>query len=480
MKSRTPLLDALREHQARKIKRYHVPGHKGNVKLLQEELGQDILDLDLNAMADLDDLCSPSGVLQDSQRLMAELFECDDAYYLLNGASGGIQAMILASIDPGQKVLLPRNVHRSVLFGLILSGAIPIFLPVEQHSGAAFLTTVQPETLKKAVDKHPDARAALFVNPNYYGLAADLKECIQLVKKRGMIVLMDEAHGTFPYLTKSREYSGISMGADLSVVSLHKNGGSLTQTAVLLANGSAYKKSQLFESIDMLRSTSSSYLLMLSLELARKHLEDFGESSYVKLRQLSGSFIARMRGEGIDILSDEEMLSQNGICWYDNSRILWRTKSLGITGFEAEKILAKDFNLQPELAMIDHVLFLCGLNDTEQDFQELELAIKGLINKLDAGREKKINSLLPPLPELIVSPRDAFYTEKKESVIEKSIGKIAGEMIMVYPPGIPLICPGEQITLEVIDYLKMLIDENAFIQGLADPDKKTIRILSYS
>jgi len=230
----------------------------------------------------------------------------------------------------------------------------------------------------------------------------------------------------------------------------------------------------------MLRSTSSSYLLMLSLELARKNLEDSGHELFSNLSQQAGDFISRMRNQGVDIVSEKEMLEQRGVRWYDNSRILWRTNGLGISGFQAEQLLTKKYSLQPELSMIDHVLFLCGLNDTEKDFIELEHAIKSLTESLGEVTEKRMESSLPPLPELIVSPRDAFYTEKKESLIRESVGKIAGEMIMVYPPGIPLICPGEQINIEVINFLELLIKENASIQGLADPDKKTIRVLSYS
>ncbi|MCE9596650.1 MAG: aminotransferase class I/II-fold pyridoxal phosphate-dependent enzyme [Spirochaetia bacterium] len=477
--SRTPILDALLAHLESNVVPFHVPGHKhgqGNAEL-RSLLGGLPLRMDLNGMPDLDDICNPISCILESQQLAASAFGAQSAHYLLNGNTQGIHTMMLAAVGPGEQILLPRNCHKSAITGLILSGGIPAYIPVEVDRRLGIATGPTIESVQNALQRYPTSAAVFFINPSYYGTVQDIGSLTAIAHARNVTVLVDEAHGSHIGFHPDLPVSAMSAGADLSAASLHKTGGSLTQSAILLAGTNRIKSEIVKESIDLVRTTSGSYLLMASLELARKNLAMRGRQDLEHTLMLART--ARDSINAIDGLYAPglELCSRSGPVFnFDETKLVIHVTGIGYTGFQIERILRDRFKIQLELADMNNVLAVITIGDTESSIARLVNAMKLLA--LEAGNSHSLAPVQPPdMPEVVATPRTAFYSPKKFVSFRESAGHIAGEMIISYPPGIPVVCPGERITNDIIEYVTCLKAERSLLQGTADPEINQIRVL---
>lgn len=475
---RTPLFDAVKKYVEDRVIQFHVPGHKQGrgIKELADYIGERALQMDANGMEDLDYANSPTGVIREAEELMAQAFGAQRAHFLVNGTTAGVQAMIMSACDPGDKILIPRNAHKSTIGGIILSGAMPVYIQPEVNERLGIAMGVTAESVKKAIKEHPHAKAVFLVNPTYYGAVSDLKSIVRIAHRHDMAVLVDEAHGAHMSFHDDFPLTAMEVGADMSAASLHKTSGSMTQSSVLLSRSNLIAPEKVKQVLDLTRTTSSSYLLMCSLDIARKQLATAGSDMLERTLEL-----ARWAREEINKIEGlyafgNELIGTPGCYDFDETKLGINVRGLGYTGYQMESKLRKEYNIQIELSDLYNILAIVSLGDRKEDLEALVNALKDIASKTGVV-EYKNATIIPHNPKMIVSPRDAFYSTKKAVPLEDSEGEIAGEMVMAYPPGIPVICMGERITGEIIDYIKILKEQKCELQGTADPFVDYIRVL---
>lgn len=475
---RTPVFDAVKKYVSDGVISFHVPGHKQGrgIPELREYIGDAALRMDANGMDDLDYLTSPTGVIAEAQELMANAFNAESAYFLVNGTTSGIQAMIMSACSPGDKVIIPRNAHKSTIGAVVVSGTVPVYIQPELNKKLGIAAGFTVESLEQTIKENPHAKAVFVINPTYYGTAPDLKSIVRMAHRHEMAVLVDEAHGAHMSFHNDFPLTAMEVGADMSAVSLHKTCGSLTQSSALLLRSSIIKSDRVREVLNLTYTTSASYLLMCSLDIARKQLATAGSSIFSKTLEMARWARDRINGiEGMYAFG-RELAGTPGCADFDETKLGVNVRGLGISGYMLEKKLRSRFNIQIELSDLYNILAVTGVGETMENMEALVKALDCIATeteKTDYGD----TVFIPDNPPLIVSPRDAFYGAKKTVPLEQSEGEIAGEMIMAYPPGIPVICLGERITADIIKYIKMLKEHKCELQGTADPFVNRIRVL---
>ncbi len=475
---KTPLFSALKDHMARNVVPFHVPGHKygrGNPEFT-EFFGETVMKADLNGMEDLDNACNPISVIREAEELMADAFGAEHAHFLVNGTTSGVQAMIMSACGPGEQIVIPRNAHKSTIGGIILSGAIPVYIPSEINRELGITMGVSAQSVKDALKQNSFAKAVFVVNPTYYGAVSDLKSIVRSAHRNGTAVLVDEAHGAHMGFHDGFPLTGMEVGADMSASSIHKTGGSLTQSSILLHRGNMVDSAKVKQVLNLTFTTSASYLLMASLDTARKLLATRGEELLAETLALC-SYARKELNEIDGIYSfGSELVGKPGCFDMDPTKLGINVRRLGLTGFEMERVLAREFNIQIEMSDIYNIMAVVTIGDRKEDMDALIDAVKKIAARTGVKELKPLTDY-PHMPQLIVSPRDAFYGRKKALPLTESVGEISAEMIMAYPPGIPIICPGERITQDIVDYVRILKEEKCQMQGTADPYVDTIRVL---
>lgn len=476
--SLTPLFDAVKKYISDNVTAFHVPGHKHGrgIYELTNFLGEPALNMDVNGMEDLDYYNNPTGVIREAENLLADAFGAKHAFFLVNGTSGGIHAMIMSICRPGDKIIVPRNVHKSIVNGMILGGVNPVYIQPEIDERLGIANGVTAHKVKEAILSNPEAKAVFLINPTYYGVTSDLEEIIDITHKYNMLMLVDEAHGTHMYFHEEFPPTAIELGADMCAISMHKTGGSLTQSSALMIGSNRISPGSVKRALNLISTSSSSYLLMCSLDIARKQLAIEGR------KLLSNTlYLARWAREEINKINGlyafgKEMIGQCGCFGFDETKLGINVRNLGYTGYEMENKLRKEYNIQVELADLNNILAIVSIGDRIKDLSILIDSLKDIASRSDL---KVYNHMKPPpkYPESVICPRDAFYMNKKLIKLIDSEGQLSGETIITYPPGIPIVCAGELITKEVIEYLTILKSEECHMQGVTDISLNYIKIL---
>jgi arginine decarboxylase len=478
---RTPLFTKLKEHAGRNPVQFHIPGHKkgqGTDPEFRDFIGPNALSIDLINIEPLDDLHHPHGVIREAQELAAEAFGADYTFFSVQGTSGAIMTMVMSVLSPGDKIIVPRNVHKSVLSAIILAGGRPIFVHPEMDERLGIAHGITACQVEKALQRHPDSKAVLVINPTYYGVAGNLKEIVDRVHERGIPVLVDEAHGVLTHFHERLPISAMDAGADMAATSVHKLGGSLTQSSVLNVKAGLVNPRRVQSIISMLTTTSTSYLLMASLDAARRYLAVHGRE--IIERTLGLADLARKRINEIPglLCVGREWLGSDALYDLDETKLLIHLKNLGITGHDAERWLREHHNIEVELSDLYNILCLITPGDTEETVGQLITALEDLSRHFyDPDRRTEIRIHLPEIPELVLSPREAFYSETVSIPFEESAGRVIAEFIMIYPPGIPVLLPGERITEDNIAYIREHIRAGLPVQGTEDPTIRTVRVI---
>ncbi|MDR3559887.1 MAG: aminotransferase class I/II-fold pyridoxal phosphate-dependent enzyme [Negativicutes bacterium] len=482
----TPLLAAMSQYVASKTLPFHTPGHKqgkGMHPRLESLLGRDTLALDLALMPELDDLHEPHGCIKAAQDLAAELYGADHSFFVVNGTTGGIYAMILTIAGPRDKIIVPRNTHRSIIGGIILSGAIPVFMNPEVDIDLGLAMGVTPETVERALHQHPDAKGVLIINPTYYGVATDLKKIVELVHRYNMPVVVDEAHGPHLHFSDRLPLQALDAGADICAQSTHKIVGAMTQCSMVHCREGRINVPRLRAMLQLVQSTSPNYILMASLDVARMQLATEGRALVGKAIELSDW----VRGEinkipGLYCFGPEK-LGNPGVYGLDPTKITVTVKGLGLRGSEAERILRHRYQVQVELSDMYNVLFLLTMGDGEEEARVLVEALRDMAlhhgGESDFSAVEDIYKLVsyPEMPEQVLSPRQALFGETRTVPFKEAAGKICAEIITFYPPGIPLLCPGERISEDVIEYCVRLQEAGLHISGPEDYMLKTVKVV---
>ena len=477
--SNLPLVQALKQYIGENALRQHMPGHKGGAGAplpAQELLGSQLWQADVTEIVGLDDLQEPDGCIAEAQRLLADLYGAANSFFLINGSSVGIAALLLACLRPGDEILVPRNAHRAVLSGLILSGAKPIFVQVRQDESSGAPLGLDTVDFLQAVEAHPQAKAAFFVNPTYQGVTGDLAALIQICRKHGLVTLVDEAHGVhFPWLPAGFLPMALSCGADACVQSAHKLAGSLTQSAWLhMGQGSALDLGRVKSALQWLQSSSPSYVLLASLDAARWQLAQEGKE---RLRRIWGQAEQLRRRwqalAGVDVFGGVEGTLAAPF-QMDITKITLAVR--GWSGHAAAAQLRRQ-GIAVEWADEERLLLLLSLADAEQNWERLEEALPQLLRLSIPGRFLQETMALPPVPPQRLTPREAAMAEYRSVWLQEAQGLIAGEAITPYPPGIPLVLPGEELTAEVLAWIAVCKHQGQHMSGMADSTLETIRVV---
>lgn len=463
-----PLYEALLNHRLNRIVHLDVPGHKGGRgnKELRDFLGRTCLQSDVNSMKPLDNLCHPVGVIKEAQKLAADAFGAANAFFMVNGATAGVQAMILSSCKPGDKIILPRNVHRSAINALVLTGAYPVYINpgVDQRLGIALGMAM--EDVERTMEEHPDAKAILVNNPTYYGVCSNLREIVRLAHRHGMMVLCDEAHGTHFYFGEDMPLSGMAAGADMAAASVHKTGGSLTQSSILLC-GERVNADYVRQIINLTQTTSASYLLMSSLDIARRNLALHG----IEMFRKTCDYVRYAREEinqiGGYYAFGRELCNGDTVYDFDPTKLSIHTRDVGLAGIEVYDLLRDEYDIQIEFGDIGNILAIVSAGDRELEIERLISALSE-IKRLHGGDPTGMfdHEYIPPVVKL--PPQQAFYSPKESVPMEESLGRVCTEFVMCYPPGIPILAPGELVTGEILQYIRYARQKGCFLTGTED------------
>lgn len=472
-----PLYEAIEKHRLNRVVPFDVPGHKGgrgNIELI-EFLGERCLKVDVNSMKPLDNLNHPVSVIKQAQELAAEAFGAKNCFFMVNGTTAAVQAMVMSSCKAGEKIIMPRNVHRSAINALVVCGAIPIYINPGINKQLGIALGMSISDIENSIKKHPDAKAILVNNPTYYGICSNLKKIVELAHENNMLVLVDEAHGTHFSFGENLPISAMHAGADMAAISVHKTGGSLTQSSILLC-GENVNDDYVRQIISLTQTTSASYLLLTSLDIARKNLSLNGKDMFRKSIEFAEYARSEINKLGGYYAFSTELNNGDDVFDFDRTKLSINTRGIGLAGVEVYDILRDNYGIQVEFGDLGNILAIISSGDRAMEIERLISAIyeiKRLYSKDSSGmfEHDYIN------PEVVYAPQKAFYMSSKSVPLNKSYGKISSEFVMAYPPGIPILAPGEKITEEIIGYITYAKEKGSLLMGTQDMNVENIKIV---
>ncbi len=474
---RAPVLEALERFKTMRIVPFDVPGHKrgrGNPELT-EFLGEKCLSVDVNSMKMLDNLCHPVSVIRDAEKLAAEAFGAAQAFFMVGGTTSAVQTMVLTACKRGDKIILPRNVHRSVINAMILCGAVPVYVNPQMDHTLGISLGMRLEEVERAIAENPEAKAIFVNNPTYYGICSNIAEIAKLAHRHGMLLLADEAHGTHFYFHKDLPMAAMHAGADMAAVSMHKSGGSLTQSSILLV-GQAVHAGYVHQIINLTQTTSGSYLLMASLDISRRNLAVRGEETFDKVIQLVEYARDEINALGDYYAYSKELVNGDSIYDFDVTKLSVFTRPIGLAGIEVYDLLRDEYDIQTEFGDIANLLAYVSIGDRPKDIERLVAALA----EIRRNYRKNPSGMLKAeyiSPKVVCGPQEAFYSDKESLPIEKTAGRVCSEFVMCYPPGIPILAPGELITEEILTYIRYAKKKGCSMTGPEDMELKRLNVM---
>lgn len=475
--ARAPVYEALEEFRKNRIVPFDVPGHKrgrGNPELVKL-LGQQCVGIDVNSMKPLDNLCHPVSVIREAEEMAAEAFGAAYAFLMVGGTTSSVQSMVLSACKKGDKIILPRNVHRSVINALVLNGSIPIYVNPDMDKELGIALGMKVSQVEKTIRENPDAVAVLVNNPTYYGICSDLRSIVKLAHAHGMKVLADEAHGTHFYFGANMPVSAMEAGADMAAVSMHKSGGSLTQSSFLLV-GANMQPGYVRQIINLTQTTSASYLLLASLDVSRRNLALRGKEEFGKVMALAEYARGEINRIGGYYAYTAELINGDSIYDFDRTKLTVNTLGIGLAGIEVYDILRDEYDIQMELGDIANVLAYVSIGDRERDMERLIGALVEIRRKYSRDNTGMFTQEYIE-PRVAVSPQNAFYAEKESLPLMETEGRICSEFVMCYPPGIPILAPGEEITADILKYILYAKEKGCSMTGPEDPGIERLNVL---
>ncbi len=472
-----PIYEALRKLRRMRVVPFDVPGHKrgrGNMELT-EFLGEDCMNVDVNSMKPLDNLCHPVSVIRDAEELAAEAFGAANAFFMVGGTTSAVQSMIMYACKSGDKIIMPRNVHRSAINALILTGAVPVYVNPDVNNQLGIALGMSVEQVEKAIRENPQAKAIMVNNPTYYGICSDMKRIVELAHKHNMLVLADEAHGTHFYFGENFPITAMAAGADISSVSMHKSGGSLTQSSFLLM-GKNINSDYMRQVVNLTQTTSASYLLLSSLDVSRKRLALGGREIFAKTVEMAEYARSEINSIGGYYAYSKELINGDSIYDFDISKLSIYTLPIGLAGIEVYDLLRDEYDIQIEFGDIGNILAYISVGDRIRDIERLISALAEIKRRFGrSGADMLTQEYISPV--VADTPRHAFYADKESLPLDKAAGKICTEFVMCYPPGIPILAPGELITEEIIRYIKYAKEKGCQMTGTEDLNIEHLNVL---
>ena len=472
-----PIYEALRKFRRMRVVPFDVPGHKrgrGNMELT-EFLGEDCMNVDVNSMKPLDNLCHPVSVIKDAEMLAAEAFGAANAFFMVGGTTSAVQSMIMYACKEGDKIIMPRNVHRSAINAMILTGAVPVYVNPDVNHQLGIALGMSVSQVEQAIRDNPDAKAIMINNPTYYGICSDLQRITDLAHEHGMLVLVDEAHGTHFYFGENFPITAMAAGADCASVSMHKSGGSLTQSSFLLM-GKNINADYMRQVINLTQTTSASYLLLSSLDISRKRLALGGREIFAQTVEMAEYARSEINEIGGYYAYSRELINGDSIYDFDVSKLSIYTLPIGLAGIEVYDLLRDEYDIQIEFGDIGNVLAYISVGDRKRDIERLISALAEIKRRFGkSGAHMLTQEYISPV--VTETPRKAFYAPKRSLPLEEAAGHICSEFVMCYPPGIPILAPGELITPEIIEYIRYAKEKGCQMTGTEDINIERLNVL---
>ena len=475
---RAPIYEALEEFRKRRVVPFDVPGHKrgrGNPELV-ELLGEKCVGMDVNSMKPLDNLCHPVSVIREAEELAAQAFGAAHAFLMVGGTTSAVQSMVLSVAKRGDKIILPRNVHRSVMGAMVLCGAVPVYVNPECDDRLGIPLGMRLEEVERAILQNPDAKAVLVNNPTYYGVCSNLRAITELAHRHNMLVLADEAHGTHFYFGENMPPAAMRAGADMASVSMHKSGGSLTQSSLLLT-GKNVNPGYVSQIINLTQTTSASYLLLSSLDISRRNLALRGKQAFAGVVEMAEYARREINNIGGYYAYSRELINGDSIYDFDVTKLAVNTLDIGLAGIEVYDLLRDEYDIQIEFGDLGNLLAYLSIGDRQRDVERLVGALSEVRRRF--GRKDKANLMKQEYidPEVAVSPQEAFYADKESLPLRQTEGRICSEFVMCYPPGIPILAPGERITGPILDYIEYAKSKGCSMTGPEDAMIERLNVL---
>ena len=496
-----PLVEAMERYLREQVYPLHTPGHKGGrgvAEPLRSLLGSTALRMDVSLMSELDDIHAPCSCIKDAQEEAARLYGSDACFFSVNGTTGAIHAMLLAALQPGDKVLVPRNAHRSVMGGLILADAVPVYVQPVYIKEFGLQGQVTPEQVKEAFALHPDIKAVLLTSPDYFGMAAKVKQIAEIAHAHNAVLLVDEAHG--PHLGFHDKFppSAMQCGADMAAQSTHKILGALTQCSLLQVKGTRVNLQHVADVMSLLTTTSPNYLLMGSLDAARAQLAERGSAMMEDALRAAGLLRHELEKiTGLRVIKASDVVGKYGVAALDTTKVTINLQGWGISGIAAGEALRRE-KIAVELVDPQNVLFLVTYADwAPVQWQDTVNRICRTLQKLrpvrnplearsveqvkaleqEAAEKEKVQQAGLPVTEVAVPMRDVFYRKKQSVPLAEAVGRICAEPVSFYPPGIPVILPGERFTDKIVAWCTHMKQQGLPVSGPADTSLQTVRVL---
>ncbi len=474
---RAPILEALEKMKRARLVPFDVPGHKrgrGNPELT-EFLGEQCLSVDVNSMKMLDNLCHPVSVIKDAERLAADAFGAAHAFFMVGGTTSAVQAMVMTACKRGDKIIIPRNVHRSAINAMILCGAVPVYVNPQMDSMLGISLGMSVADVEKAIRENPDAKAVFVNNPTYYGICSDIKSIAKLAHDNGMLLLADEAHGSHLYFSDKLPVAAMHADADMAALSMHKSGGSLTQSSMLLI-GNRVPEGYVHQIINLTQTTSASYLLLASLDVSRRNMALRGTEMIDKIIDQVEYARDEINTIGDYYAYSKELINGDSIFDFDITKLSVYTRSIGLAGIEVYDILRDEYDIQTEFGDIANLLAYVSVGDRLKDIERLVSALAEIRrNYRQTGRKMLKAEYINP--QVICGPQEAFYGEKESLPIDQTVGRVCSEFVMCYPPGIPILAPGEKITEEILQYIRYAKKKGCSMTGPEDMNIKFLNVM---
>ena len=475
--TKAPIHEALEQFRYRRVVPFDVPGHKhgrGNPELTNF-LGEKCVGVDVNSMKPLDNLCHPVSVIKEAEMLAAEAFGATNAFLMVGGTTSAVQSMVLTACKRGDKIILPRNVHRSVINALVLNGAVPVYVNPEVDKKLGIALGMKREQVANAIKENPDAVAVLVNNPTYYGICSDLKAIVEMAHKAGMLCLADEAHGTHLYFGENLPISAMAAGADMAAVSMHKSGGSLTQSSLLLT-GKKVNPGYVRQIINLTQTTSGSYLLMSSLDISRRNLALRGKEIFKTVSDLAAYARDEINAIGDYYAFGKELIDGDAVFDFDPTKLSVHTLDVGLAGIEVYDILRDEYDIQIEFGDLGNILAYLSIGDRMQEVERLVSALAEIKRRFKNNPSGLLTQeYIDPI--VVASPQEAFYAPKKSLPIMETEGHICSEFVMCYPPGIPILAPGERITKDILKYIAYAREKGCQMTGPEDAKIENLNVL---
>ena len=474
---RAPVLEALEKMKRARLVPFDVPGHKrgrGNPELT-EFLGEQCMSVDVNSMKMLDNLCHPVSVIKEAEDLAADAFGAAHAFFMVGGTTSAVQAMVMTACKRGDKIIIPRNVHRSAINAMILCGAVPVYVNPQMDSMLGISLGMRVAEVEQAIRENPDAKAVFVNNPTYYGICSDIRSIASMAHDHGMLLLADEAHGSHLYFSDKLPVAAMHAGADMAAISMHKSGGSLTQSSMLLI-GDRVPEGYVHQIINLTQTTSASYLLLVSLDVSRRNMALRGKEMIDKIIDQVEYARDEINAIGDYYAYSRELINGDSIFDFDITKLSVYTRSIGLAGIEVYDLLRDEYDIQTEFGDIANLLAYVSVGDRLKDIERLVAALAEIRrNYRQTGRMMLKAEYINP--QVVCGPQEAFYADKESLPIDETVGRVCSEFVMCYPPGIPILAPGERITEEILQYIRYAKKKGCSMTGPEDMSIKFLNVI---